>query len=166
MDCRYEKNQKHSKQSTCEYSFFKHGGSLRKFPIIHVQGKAKTYDPDPSVLTYIHSRSEEIRRKFDWYMIAIRVEVDIERIYVWKNRNLDEEPKIIRLSRMINKAVLDELKGYPHGVLAFIDERGYPFSIPVVFQQKNEKLVARKPKSLTHGFVKTKWISKVCSTIF
>jgi hypothetical protein len=57
---------------------------------------------------------------------------------------------------MIDKAVLDELKRYPYGVLAFIDERGYPFSIPLMFQQENEKLVARKPKSLHHKFVEPK----------
>jgi general stress protein 26 len=69
--------------------------SLKKFPIILVQGKAQTYDPDPSILTYINQQSEEKRRKFDWYIIRVRVEVNIERIYVWKNRDLDEEPEII-----------------------------------------------------------------------
>lgn len=71
--------------------------SLRRFPIILVQGTAETYDPDPSVLTYLHQRSEEIRRKFDWYMIRIRVEVNIEKVYISKNRDLDEEPEIIEV---------------------------------------------------------------------
>lgn len=69
--------------------------SLRKFPIVLVQGKAKAYGPDPSVLTYLRQRSEEVQRKFDWYMIRVRVEVEPEKIYVWKNRNLDEEPAIL-----------------------------------------------------------------------
>jgi pyridoxine/pyridoxamine 5'-phosphate oxidase len=71
--------------------------SLRNFPIILVQGKAKKYDPDPSVLTYLHQKSEEVRRKFDWYMIRVRVEVTPEKIYVWKNRNLDEEPETLEV---------------------------------------------------------------------
>jgi hypothetical protein len=55
---------------------------------------------------------------------------------------------------MIDAAILDEIKEYPYGVLSFIDESGYPFSIPLTFQQKGEMLLARKPKSLTYDFVK------------
>lgn len=54
---------------------------------------------------------------------------------------------------MIDKAVLDEIKDYLYGVLSFIDEEGYPFSIPLIFQKKGEKLAARKPKSITCNFV-------------
>jgi len=58
---------------------------------------------------------------------------------------------------MIDKTALNELKEYPYGVLAFIDERGYPFSVPLItFQQKDEKIIAPKPKSLTHSFMKPK----------
>jgi len=71
--------------------------SLRKFPIILVQGKAKTYDPEPSGLTYLRQQSNETRRKWDWRLIPIRIEIDIERIYVWKYRNLDEKPEIIEV---------------------------------------------------------------------
>jgi hypothetical protein len=54
---------------------------------------------------------------------------------------------------MIDKDALDEIKEYSYGVLSFIDERGYPFSIPLVFQQKGRKLIVHKPKSLTYDFV-------------
>jgi len=70
---------------------------LRKFPIILIQGKAEVSDPEPSVLTYLRQQSEEKRRKFDWFMIRVNVEVEIEKIYVWKNRNLDEQPQIIEV---------------------------------------------------------------------
>jgi hypothetical protein len=55
---------------------------------------------------------------------------------------------------MIDKAVPDEIKEYSYGALSFIDEKGYPFSIPSIFDQKGEKLVARKPKSITCDFVR------------
>jgi len=71
--------------------------SLKKFPIMLIQGTAKSFDPDSSVLTYLYQQDEGKRRKFDWYMIRIKVEINPERIYVWKNRNLDEEPEIIEL---------------------------------------------------------------------
>jgi general stress protein 26 len=71
--------------------------ALRKFPAVLVQGTANTYDPDPSVLTYLHQQTEEKRQKFDWYMIRVRVEVDIHRIYTWKNRDLDEKPETIEV---------------------------------------------------------------------
>jgi hypothetical protein len=55
---------------------------------------------------------------------------------------------------MIDKTVLDKIKEYSYGVLSFIGEEGYPFSIPLIFQQKGEKLVARKPKSIACDFVR------------
>jgi len=70
---------------------------LRKLPIVLIQGKAKTYDPDPSALTYLSQQSEEMKLKFDWALIRIKIEVDIERIFVWKNRSLDEEPDIVEV---------------------------------------------------------------------
>jgi nitroimidazol reductase NimA-like FMN-containing flavoprotein (pyridoxamine 5'-phosphate oxidase superfamily) len=54
---------------------------------------------------------------------------------------------------MIDKAILDEIKEYSYGVLSFIDEKGCPFSIPLIFQQRGETLVVRKPKSLAYDFV-------------
>jgi len=70
---------------------------LRKLPIILVQGKAKAFDPEPSVLNNLRQQSEERLQKWDWRMLTVRIEVDIEKIYVWKNRNVDEEPQVIEV---------------------------------------------------------------------
>lgn len=56
---------------------------------------------------------------------------------------------------MIDKAVLNEIKEYSYGVLSFIDEKGWPFSVPLIFQQKGQTLVAQKPNSLTHDFARS-----------
>jgi len=52
---------------------------------------------------------------------------------------------------MSDKVIL-EVKEYSYCVLSFIDERGYPFSIPLTFQRKGKTLVAEKPRSLIHDF--------------
>jgi len=55
---------------------------------------------------------------------------------------------------MVDTALFDEIRGYSYGILSFIDKNGYPFSVPLTFQKKNESLIARKPKSLAYDFVK------------
>jgi len=55
---------------------------------------------------------------------------------------------------MIDEVIFDEIREYLYGVLSFIDEGGYPFSVPLTFQIKGQNLTCQKPQSIAYNFVK------------
>jgi len=68
---------------------------------------------------------------------------------------------LLRFNPMVDKIGFSEIRKYLYSVLSFVDESGYPFSIPLTFHITERKISCQKPKSITHNFVKPRKASLV-----